>query len=322
MLAAYRAHRRRPAVRRPARLSTASAWRGTSGGSPTRPPGASSSCSRRSAATPAGRPGGWPRWPRIRGASCAASRPRRPGATPTARDCASGTSFARMLRRCDADLGPGARVQATFERPVRWPRRACGAMGPAQAVPGLSQYWHPHLLGAAVRGERARRRRDQRPRRARAPTPRRTGARAGCPTRGGGARPTASSARTSASPSPAGRARLGPPADHRRRRSSSPSAARCCGSCARSAAARHRRRPRLAPARPHGAPRGRGRGPRRRRAAPAPGARAARASRAARLRRPSTSPATLRVRVRRRGRTVLDETSALAGLERGRGHGP
>ncbi len=53
----------------------------------------------------------------------------------------------------DADLGPGARVQATFERPVRWPAGAWGAMGPVQAAPGLSQYWHPHLLGAAVRGE-------------------------------------------------------------------------------------------------------------------------------------------------------------------------
>ncbi len=51
-----------------------------------------------------------------------------------------------------ADLGPGARVEAAFERAARWPRRAWGAMGPAQAVPGLSQYWHPHLLGAAVRG--------------------------------------------------------------------------------------------------------------------------------------------------------------------------
>jgi Tocopherol cyclase len=51
-----------------------------------------------------------------------------------------------------ADLGPGARVEAAFERHVRWPGGAWGAMGAAQAIPGLSQYWHPHLLGAAVRG--------------------------------------------------------------------------------------------------------------------------------------------------------------------------
>jgi len=52
-----------------------------------------------------------------------------------------------------ADLGPGARLQAAFERPLRWPPGAWGAMGPVQVVPGLSQYWHPHLLGAGVRGE-------------------------------------------------------------------------------------------------------------------------------------------------------------------------
>jgi hypothetical protein len=27
-----------------------------------------------------------------------------------------------------------------------------GGIGPAQAIPGLSQYWHPYLLGARVRG--------------------------------------------------------------------------------------------------------------------------------------------------------------------------
>lgn len=32
-----------------------------------------------------------------------------------------------------------------------WPRRSFGALGPAQAVPWLGQYWHPHLL----RGETA-----------------------------------------------------------------------------------------------------------------------------------------------------------------------
>jgi hypothetical protein len=61
------------------------------------------------------------------------------------------------LLRADADslrvdLGPGARLQARLVDRERWPRRVLGAMGPAQLAPGLSQYWHPHLLRAAVRG--------------------------------------------------------------------------------------------------------------------------------------------------------------------------
>jgi len=55
--------------------------------------------------------------------------------------------------RLRVDLGPGARVDAAFADRVGWPpRRAFGGIGPAQALPGLSQYWHPHLLGASVRG--------------------------------------------------------------------------------------------------------------------------------------------------------------------------
>jgi hypothetical protein len=52
------------------------------------------------------------------------------------------------------ELAPDARLDVTFEERVPWPaRRAFGGIGPAQAIPGLSQYWHPHLLGARVRGE-------------------------------------------------------------------------------------------------------------------------------------------------------------------------
>jgi hypothetical protein len=49
------------------------------------------------------------------------------------------------------DLGPDARLDVALPRP--WPRRAFGGIGPAQIVPGLPQYWHPHLLGARVAGE-------------------------------------------------------------------------------------------------------------------------------------------------------------------------
>jgi hypothetical protein len=69
-------------------------------------------------------------------------------------------------------------------------------------VPGLSQYWHPH---SCTGGPGGCGRRDARSRwTARAPTRRRTGARAGMPAAGSGARPTASRARTRAWPSPAG----------------------------------------------------------------------------------------------------------------------
>ena len=55
--------------------------------------------------------------------------------------------------RLRVDLAPDARLEAAFTARVGWPRRAFGGIGPAQAIPGLSQYWHPYLLRAAVRGE-------------------------------------------------------------------------------------------------------------------------------------------------------------------------
>ncbi|MDQ3609205.1 MAG: hypothetical protein M3459_09930 [Actinomycetota bacterium] len=49
-------------------------------------------------------------------------------------------------------LGDDAHLTLEVERPVRWPRRALGGIGPAQLVPGLSQYWHPWLLDGVTRG--------------------------------------------------------------------------------------------------------------------------------------------------------------------------
>jgi tocopherol cyclase len=55
--------------------------------------------------------------------------------------------------RLRVDLGPDARLDVSFADRKAWPARwAFGGIGPAQAIPGLSQYWHPHLLGASVRG--------------------------------------------------------------------------------------------------------------------------------------------------------------------------
>jgi hypothetical protein len=50
------------------------------------------------------------------------------------------------------DLGPDARVDVRFEDAVHWPRGAFGGIGAAHAIPALSQYWHPHLLGGRVVG--------------------------------------------------------------------------------------------------------------------------------------------------------------------------
>lgn len=50
------------------------------------------------------------------------------------------------------DLGPGARLDVAFGRRRPWPRRSLGGLGAAHLVPGLQQYWHPHLLGGTADG--------------------------------------------------------------------------------------------------------------------------------------------------------------------------
>ncbi len=55
-------------------------------------------------------------------------------------------------RTLTVDLGADARVDVHFDDAVGWPGGAFGGIGAAQAIPGLSQYWHPHLLGGRVSG--------------------------------------------------------------------------------------------------------------------------------------------------------------------------
>ncbi len=52
----------------------------------------------------------------------------------------------------DVDLGPGASLRVRFTERVGWPRRALGGVGLGHVVPGLGQYWHPHMLDARVEG--------------------------------------------------------------------------------------------------------------------------------------------------------------------------
>jgi len=52
-----------------------------------------------------------------------------------------------------AQLGDDAWIDLRTRSPVLWPRPVFGALGPAQAVPGLGQYWHPVVLAARVEGQ-------------------------------------------------------------------------------------------------------------------------------------------------------------------------
>jgi hypothetical protein len=64
----------------------------------------------------------------------------------------AGDAVAADERSLRMTLGPDARLEVAFADPLPWPRRAFGALGPAHAIPGLSQYWHPWLLRARVIG--------------------------------------------------------------------------------------------------------------------------------------------------------------------------
>jgi hypothetical protein len=52
-----------------------------------------------------------------------------------------------------ARLGADTWIELRARSPVLWPRPVFGALGPAQAVPGLGQYWHPVVLAAGVEGQ-------------------------------------------------------------------------------------------------------------------------------------------------------------------------
>ncbi len=72
-------------------------------------------------------------------------------ATPRGLHVRAGEVLAATAARLDVRL-ERAELHVEIEAPVPWPRRAFGALGPAHAVPGLSQYWSPWLLGGRARG--------------------------------------------------------------------------------------------------------------------------------------------------------------------------
>jgi hypothetical protein len=61
-------------------------------------------------------------------------------------------AFRASADRVQLDLGADARLDVRLTDTRPWPRRAFGGLGAAHAIPGLSQYWHPHLLGGRARG--------------------------------------------------------------------------------------------------------------------------------------------------------------------------
>jgi tocopherol cyclase len=90
----------------------------------------------------AAEPGGFVRSAVLPGARAASDR-----FTVTAGEGA----FSATASDLHVDLGADARVELSLHRPVPWPR-ALGGGGVFSAVPFLSQYWHPHLLGGGASG--------------------------------------------------------------------------------------------------------------------------------------------------------------------------
>jgi hypothetical protein len=87
-------------------------------------------------------PGGFFRWAALQEAH----------ADPAGYGVRAGAAFSAGPDHVRLDLGPDCRLDAELTAPVPWPRRAYGGLGGAHALPWLSQYWHPHLFAADVRG--------------------------------------------------------------------------------------------------------------------------------------------------------------------------
>lgn len=75
--------------------------------------------------------------------------------TATASGAGLGVTCASALvadeRSVRASVDGGA-LDVTLSGLAGFPVRPFGGLGPAQAVPGLSQYWHPHVLGGRAHG--------------------------------------------------------------------------------------------------------------------------------------------------------------------------
>jgi hypothetical protein len=61
-------------------------------------------------------------------------------------------AFAASSDRVRVDLGPDARLDVRLRDCNVWRPRPLGGSGPAHLIPGLNQYWHPHVLGGRADG--------------------------------------------------------------------------------------------------------------------------------------------------------------------------
>ena len=91
----------------------------------------------------AAHPGGHVRWQ-----SVAPAGSYRDGFGAYAGEVLRGSDQALAVR-----MGDHAWVDVRLQPRVTWPRGAFGALGPAHSVPGLPQYWHPVVFAAEVEGE-------------------------------------------------------------------------------------------------------------------------------------------------------------------------
>jgi hypothetical protein len=64
----------------------------------------------------------------------------------------AGDAFAGTADGLHVDLGPDALLDVTVTDHVLWPRRSVGGSSVFQSVPALNQYWHPWLLGGSAHG--------------------------------------------------------------------------------------------------------------------------------------------------------------------------
>lgn len=64
-----------------------------------------------------------------------------------------GKAFVATPDRVEVDLGEGSRLDLRITEPRPWPRRRAGGSSGFQAVPALNQYWHPWLLGGRASGQ-------------------------------------------------------------------------------------------------------------------------------------------------------------------------
>ena len=78
-----------------------------------------------------------------RGARRLGDRRRRAGAAARGLGVAAGGRPARDRERGSSWSSTAPPWTSASTTAARWPRRAFGVLGPAGAVPGLSQYWHP-----------------------------------------------------------------------------------------------------------------------------------------------------------------------------------